>query len=251
MSLDDPHQRLSELPTLWSVVNRAGGEEANAAVNDARRQMLERYTPVVHRYLLGALRDAEAADELSQEFALRLVRGSLRGADPRRGRFRDYLKGVLFHLIGDYHRRRKKAPLPLPEGVDAADSDAELHASDAKFLEDWRGELLARSWNALARYEEQQGKPYHTVLRFRAAHVELRSAAMAEQLAPLLGRAVSADWVRQTLHRAREKFSELLLDEVLQTLDAPTLDDLEQELIDLNLLEYCRPAFEQLGGRGK
>ena len=60
------------------------------------------------------LRDREAADELSQEFSLRFVRGDLKGADRERGRFRDYLKGVLFHLIGDYWRRRKRAPQALP-----------------------------------------------------------------------------------------------------------------------------------------
>jgi hypothetical protein len=47
------------------------------------------YHRAVHRYLLGALRDEDAAEELFQEFALRFVRGDFRWADRGRGRFRD------------------------------------------------------------------------------------------------------------------------------------------------------------------
>ena len=43
-----------------------------------------------------AHRDKDAADELSQEFALRFVRGDLKGADRERGWFRDFLKGCCF-----------------------------------------------------------------------------------------------------------------------------------------------------------
>ena len=56
-----------------------------------------------------------------------------------------------------------------------------------------------------------------------------------------------AGGVRQTLHRARERFADLLLDEVIQSLDHPDAERLEQELIDLALLEYCRPALERRG----
>jgi hypothetical protein len=47
------------------------------------------------------------------------------------------------------------------------------------------------------------------------------------------------------LHRARELFGELLLDEVTESLAGGSLDDAEQELIDLQLHEYCRPALEK------
>ena len=51
--------------------------------------------------------------------------------------------------------------------------------------------------------------------------------------------------IRKTLQRAREKFSHLLLDEVVQTLEQSTSDQLEQELIDLGLLNYCHPALRR------
>jgi hypothetical protein len=49
--------------------------------------------------------------------------------------------------------------------------------------------------------------------------------------------------VRQTLHRAREKFAVLLLDEVARSLQTDDLDRIEQELIDLGLQSYCRSAL--------
>jgi hypothetical protein len=45
-----------------------------------------------HRFLLAVARDAEPADELARELALRLPRDDFRRAYPARGRFRGYLE---------------------------------------------------------------------------------------------------------------------------------------------------------------
>jgi RNA polymerase sigma-70 factor (ECF subfamily) len=87
----------------------------------------------------------------------------------------------------------------------------------------------------------------YAVLRFRADHPEMRSPQMAEELAARLGRPCTPAGVRQALHRAREKFADLLLDEVTHSLEDPTAEHLEQELVDLGLLDYCRPALERHG----
>ena len=55
--------------------------------------------------------------------------------------------------------------------------------------------------------------------------------------------------VRVLIHRAREMLAEQVLDLVLDSLDNASLDECEQELIDLNLLEYCRPALQRRRGR--
>jgi RNA polymerase sigma-70 factor (ECF subfamily) len=240
--LDKPLERIS---TLWSVICRASAGPG-AEVADAQRQLLLRYGRAVHRYLLGALRDAEAAEELSQEFALRLIRGDYRRADPEKGRFRDFVKGVLFHLIADHHRGRKRTPRPLaPEGGDPPGPDHDPADPDGQFVTTWREAVLGRAWEALAQVERRVGQPWYTVLDLRARQPELSSTRMAEQLSAQLHRPVTADWVRQTLHRARERFTDLLLREVAHTLETPTVADLEQELADLGLLEYCRTALDR------
>lgn len=239
--------KLSRIETLWTLVCQVQqGTVVSAAT--AQEKLLVRYSPAIQRYLLGALRDPEAADELYQEFALRFVRGDLKGADRQRGRFRDFVKGVLFHLIADHHRRRQRRPLPLCDDLPEPAADEPTAESDRQFLENWRGELLSRVWNALSEHQAKTGQPFFAVLQFRAEHPDLRSEQMAQQLGPRLGKPVTAAAIRQTLHRAREKFAELLLDEVAQTLENPTVDQLEEELIDIGLHEYCRPALEQMRG---
>ena len=80
---DDAH--LSQIQTLWSVVELAHGDDT--AMQSAQQKMLDRYGGAVRRYALAALRDEDAADDVFQEFALKFVRGDFRAADPGRGRF--------------------------------------------------------------------------------------------------------------------------------------------------------------------
>jgi RNA polymerase sigma factor (sigma-70 family) len=238
---DAMERNLANTSTLWSLVTEAnhGPEEA---ARRARELLLERYQGAVHRYLLGALRDTNAADDLAQEFFLRFVRGDLRNAHPDKGRFRDLVKTTLFHLIVDYQRRQKTRPRPLPadECVPAHPSDEAL-TCDEQFLDSWRQQLLGRTWKAL----RARDATYYEVLKTRAENNELSSAEMAERLGAALGHAVSAEWVRTRLKRAREQFADLLLDELAQSMDKPTRERLGEELADLQLLMYCRDAVER------
>ena len=68
------------------------------------------------------------------------------------------------------------------------------------------------------------------------------SDQLAEQLGASLGRPLTAASVSQTLHRARVKFAALLVAEVARSLETVVPDEVEQELLDLDLLRYCRPA---------
>ena len=249
MKFDIQSSHLSGIHTYWTIVC-SPRDGAASEVRRAQDQLLERYTRAVQRYLLGATRDPEAAEELTQEFALRFVRGDLHGADRERGRFRDFVKGVLYHLIADHYRRKQRTPNALPDdGSDLAASAESMLESDRQFLDSWRAELLDRAWKGLERMEQEGGQPYHTVLRFRAENPELRSGPMAERLAEKLRRPVTDVWVRQTLHRARERYAEVLLHEVSQTLREPTVEQIEQELIDVGLWTYCEPALEKLRGK--
>jgi RNA polymerase sigma-70 factor (ECF subfamily) len=238
------NQRLSQIMTLWSVVGEAH-QEQGAGVAGAQRELLERYGGAIRRYLLAAVRDRDGADELFQTFAYRFLHGDLRGANPQRGRFRDFVKGVLFHLIADYHKRSRPQPLPSDHPALAAPGPPTLTESDRDFLTSWRDELLARAWAALEGFERQTSQPFFTVLRYRADHPEVRSPRMAEDLSSRLGKTLTPASTRQMLHRAREKFAELLLEEVIQSLHSPSAQTLEQELIDLGLFDYCRPALER------
>jgi hypothetical protein len=118
------------------------------------------------------------------------------------------------------------------------------------FRESWREELLEQTWRALQDAEQRTGQPCHTVLRLRADQPLLSSAELAQTLGARLGKPYSIDGLRQALHRARDKFADLLLEEVARSLGDTTPERLEEELTELGLLSYCRQALERfrLGG---
>jgi DNA-directed RNA polymerase specialized sigma24 family protein len=250
MSDESQDPRLCNITTLWSVVALAHAgpsEEARAA----RHRLLERYGGAIRRYLMTSLRNPAAAEELFQEFALRFLGGDFRLAHPERGRFRDYVKTSLVHLIGNYHMRRQRQPRPLPPGH--PEPPVEVPAGpdlDPVFLANWRDELLAQAWQALAQAETPGHPPLYTALRFRADHPELSSHELAARLGARLGRPLTAAGVRQMLHRARERFADRLVEEVAHSLEDPTPERLAEELIDLELYEHCRPALQRREGEG-
>jgi RNA polymerase sigma-70 factor (ECF subfamily) len=243
MQQQNAHPRLSLIQTQWSLVYLAHHGPAEEK-QSARQQLLDRYGDAVRRYLRKLLPDADADADLFQEFAFRLLNGDLRGADPAHGRFRNFVKGTLFHLIADYRKQQRRWPAPLPpdSALPANLDDADW---DRSFVESWCDNLLARAWSALARMERGTNQPYYAVLRFRAEHPEMRSPQLAQELSARLGRPFSAVAVRQVLHRAREKFATLLLEEVAHSLESPQDERLEEELVELGLLDYCRPALEK------
>jgi RNA polymerase sigma-70 factor (ECF subfamily) len=258
--MDRDDLRLSRIDTVWSIVRKANDDDAGQEARSAQRMLIDRYGGAIRRYLLGALRDAEAADELFQQFSLNLVRGGFVRADPSHGRFRNFVKTSLFHLIVDYQRRCRRGglqPLAASEAFDPADRQAppsqlcSLADQEAAFARSWREELLARAWEGLAELEQNTGTPYHAVLRFRLDHPEMHSPEMATHLSAQLGKRVSATSVRVLLHRARETFAELLLDAVVGSLEDPSPEEAEQELIELGLLDYCRSALRRRQEQGQ
>jgi hypothetical protein len=244
--------RLNQIKTIWPLVVRANGSPGEKA-RAARHGLLRRYQRAVREYLLGALEKAlgapkgrEVAEELAQDFALRLLEGRLTGANARCGRFREFVKGVLRHMIADYFRGLRGQPQPLPpsalDGMVATGKQEEVTDSWAGLRE----ELLARTWRALERFQHQTGRPYYSVLQLRLDHPHLRSTDSAEKISAQLGKRVSAAGFRQTLHRARAMFGEVLLLQVAARLRNPTIDALEERLADLDFLVFCRPALVKL-----
>ena len=206
----------------------------------AQHALMQRYCGTVYRYLLGAVRDEAVAEELFQEFALRFLRGDFRRADPAKGRFRDYLKTALSHLVTDHYRRQGRRPAPIrpdhPEPV-AVDADESFEGS-------WREELIHQAWQALA----QSQPPLHAALRQHVENPDLAAAEIAQRLSASSGKPVSAGNVRVMLHRARQKFALLLVDEVARSLESPTREELVAELRLLRWFDLCEAAVSNWAG---
>src|SRR3954447_13452888 len=108
---------------MWTHLARAQDHDADPD-RSALAALVERYHPAAYSYLLACTGREDDAADLFQEFALKLLRGEFRRADPSRGRFRDYLKTTLANLVrqhaGRVARDARRAPDELP---DVADSD--------------------------------------------------------------------------------------------------------------------------------
>jgi RNA polymerase sigma-70 factor (ECF subfamily) len=241
---DDP--RLSRLSTEWNLIFQAQTGTPEEATR-AAAQLISRYAGAVHRYFLKALGDPDAASELDQEFAIRFLRGDFRHADPIRGRFRDYVKRAVQNLMKDYYRRKRPVRSLDSSVAEPAVTDEGLAQFDRQFLVSWRSDLLDRAWVSLRQREATTGQPYHTILRLRVDHPELTSEDYSQRLSATLGRPVSPGAFRQALQRARRVYAHHLIEEVGASLDDPTLQAIEEELAELQLLEHCRPYLKLRG----
>lgn len=236
--------QLSRIATDWELVICAHqGDPVEASA--AQAALLGRYSEAVHRFLLRLVGDEETARELVQEFAVRFLRGDFHRADPARGRFRDLLKQALRNLMIDRHRARRSSVVQFTDNPPQPIDDRAPPTFDALFLSSWRNTILARAWASLKTYQDQTGRPYYTALHVRSIQPDLRAPELARRFSADLRKPVSPGWVRQTLYLARELFGDFLLDEVAASLKDPSLTNIEDELADLQLLNYCRAALKR------
>lgn len=246
--VEDPQlreSRFSRIETLWSVVHKAHDDDQSVS-SSAQEKLLEIYGGAIKRYLLNALRDETAAQDLYQEFALKLIKGDFHCTTPEKGKFRFFVKKVVRNLISTHFRKQNrdaKTAGVIEESQVANESDGK-DQQDQLFSESWRDDLLFRTWQTLAEYQRKSDHSYYTTLHLRASNPELNGTEYAAKLSEELGREVKPATARVQLHRAREKFATLLIDDVANSLQNNSRDTVEQELIDLGLIEYCRPAFD-------
>jgi RNA polymerase sigma-70 factor (ECF subfamily) len=230
-------KRLTEIPTSWTTIRtaHATGPDRDTAMSE----LIGRYHDAVGRYLKLKLRDENLADEVSQEFWTKLLTNKLAGADPSKGRFRDYLRTVLHRLIIDHFRVRKLQQLPPGDLLDPSTPDSD-------FDQVWRESVIKRVWSRLETYEVNTPKNrYATVLHLRVGNVDAPIEELAQQLSEQSGGKVSPEAFRKTLQRSRSKFLELLIQELRETIHPAEPQDIEAEIFDLGLGNLYRRYSEE------
>jgi RNA polymerase sigma-70 factor (ECF subfamily) len=241
----DELDRLSQIETLWSMVHKAHQSDEEVA-RDAQRQLLQKYGSAIQRYLNAKLRDPAAADDIYQDFAVKFVRGDFHKVTPELGRFRTFIRTVLYRQIADYYRSKKRrGDIQLDVQILEPTADADHESGDEQFAQVWRDEMLKKAWDALYELEAQTGKPWYSVLQLRVQNPQLRSVDLAREMGEQLDKPISSANVRVLLHRAREKFSVLLIETISSSLESNSADAIEEELAELKLLEYCQAALDQ------
>ncbi|MBX3746670.1 MAG: sigma-70 family RNA polymerase sigma factor [Verrucomicrobiae bacterium] len=238
-------------PTRWSLVLAAQGDAPSARV--ALGELCEAYWPAVIRFLRREGRDADAAQELAQEFFARVLAGpGFAGADPARGRFRSFLLGALKHFLADtrkHDRRLKRAaervPFHAPDDATAAAAEpvAPADAGDAFFDRAWALAVMDRALAALAAEAAAAGRAEHfaTLKPWLAGGAaDLTQAAAAAQLG------MGEGAVKVAIHRLRRRFRQWVRAEVAQTLGPG--DHVDEEL--RYLVDVLAKAQQRAGESG-
>src|SRR5262249_37881012 len=147
-------------------------------------------------------------------------------------------------------RRRQSLPAPAP-----ASSSADDESLEQEWVAEWRKCVLDRSWRALEGYEASHtagGGVAPTAIQPVVEYPDRDSKSLAAQVTQLTGLQLNAEGFRQRLSRARRVFARLVVQEVAETLQNPTPDQVEDELVVLGLMGYVRrylpPDWRVAGG---
>lgn len=232
--------------TRWSVVLRAGGTSPEAA-HAALEQLCRDYWYPLYAYVRRKGHSPEDAADLTQDFFAKLLANDFaQDLTPEGGRFRSFLLTALNRfLINSWEKRQS---LRRGGGVVTASLDALIaergeteyrdDASDSDtperlFQRAWAETLLSRVLARLAaECADRADLRFDVLKRFLAAGDEPPTLAEA---ATQLGLNLPA--FKSLLHRFRQRYRELLLDEVGQTVG--THGDVADEL--RGLLDVLRP----------
>ena len=252
MNLDDDESsenlsHISRINTQWSIVMQAGKSRSDLAGALARAELVSRYTGAVFRYLKRILQNADDAEDIAQDIAVKILDGVLAGADPGKGRFRDYVKAIVINAARTHESKRAKRNAKQRTMDDQTLADLIDKGTNEVMWEDCiREDLIAQAMTALLEHERQSGQPYSSLLHWRIANPFSDSTEMARFIEQKTAKTITAPNARKLLQRGREKLAELLLDSVRKTLPAmaQTPDSLQEHLIALGVFEICQSALK-------
>jgi RNA polymerase sigma-70 factor, ECF subfamily len=163
--------------------------KSRVAISDAAVRELE---PVVYRFALRAVRDADVARDLTQEALLAAVAQGESFAG--RSSLRTWVIGILSHKLADHFRRRSATP-------EGADDPALLAAPSAEDVE----RVVAARRELAAVERALQSLPDLERLALMLADVE---GVPREDVCNVLG--VSPTHLRVLLHRGRHRLRRML-----------------------------------------
>jgi RNA polymerase sigma-70 factor (ECF subfamily) len=225
--------------TRWSLVVSAAGRQDDSAARVALAALCQAYWYPLYAYLRRQGTQAAEAEDLVQAFfAELLAKDRLAVADPDRGKFRSFLLVSLKHFQTNEYRRERAQK----RGGDCQTVSLDLAGGEGRFAREPVHDLTAervfeRSW-ALALLDQ-------TLAALRAEFACAGKLALFERLKEHLGGDRAAVPYREladelgltegalkvAVHRFRQRWREVLREQIAQTVDGP--DDVDDELRDL------------------
>ncbi|MCY2964986.1 MAG: sigma-70 family RNA polymerase sigma factor [Planctomycetota bacterium] len=230
--VDPPKSVLEQISTCWPSIRDPV-------------QFVMRYARAIRKYVAAVVRDSHDADEVAQDFLVRVFEKGFCPENVSRGRFRDYLRSAVRYVAISHLRKKRPGELNEQALSQLTQPEVESEAERA-FTSEWRACLLDRVWQSVEQLERQtDGNLDYTVLKLHVADPTAHSDRQAAELSRLVGREIRADAFRKQLSRARKRFAQQIVNEVRKTLQQPTAESMEDELIDLDLMEYVREFLKR------
>jgi RNA polymerase sigma factor (sigma-70 family) len=224
--------------TQWSVVLSSAGETTQA--QDALSQLCRIYWRPIFAFICRRGHSISDAQDLTQEFFLRLLHGNLFStAHPSRGRFRSLLLRALHNFLSDAHEKRctqKRGGQKQFVSWDDWMAEAPSHLSlPSEAIESWPAErLFDARWAATIVEQALRSLREECEARGRGRVFDALRGALAtdrddisySRLGAELG--VATQIVKRLLHQLRQRYRTLLRREVARTVE--TEEDLEDEV---------------------
>lgn len=202
----------------------------------ALEKLCRAYWYPLYAYVRRRGQSPEDAKDLTQEFFARLLERNWVGrADQQKGRFRSFLLSAMNHFLADEWdkaraQKRGGGLTPVPLQFDTAETrygyePVDNTTPEQNYERRWALTLLETVLQRLcSEYEEEDRAEFFTTLH--PCLVGDRTAQPYAELAVKLG--VSEGTVKSSVHRLRQRYRELLRDEIAQTVDGP--GEVDEEL---------------------
>jgi len=217
----------SEFPTTrWTLVVAAGEPERREA-RSALVSLCENYWYPLYAYLRRRGYPAAEAQDLTQEFFIRLLEGRyLDRAAPEKGRFRAFILTSLKFFVADEEDRQRAhkrggglvVPLEFTSGEERYQREpAHDETPERIFERRWALSVLDRVVDKLGNEFVQHGRPEHfeRLKVFVLGKADTPYAALARELS------TSEGALRVVIHRLRKRYRDLFRQEIADTVADP------------------------------
>jgi RNA polymerase sigma-70 factor (ECF subfamily) len=228
------HGGVAFTTTHWSVVLEAQGQ--SPAAQEALEKLCRIYWQPIYGFVRRQGTEPEAAKDLTQGFfALLLERRDLDTVRKEKGRLRSYLLTSLKHFLMNERDRARAIKrgegqrlIPLDQfhnGEAVAFEPADTSTPDQIYERRWALALLDR---VLSRLGDEYATAGNTVLfeRMKALLTDAPGRLSQAEIAHEVGMKENA--VKQAFYRLRQRYRELLREEIAHTVMVP--GDIEDEL---------------------
>ena len=220
--------------TQWSVVLEAQGE--SAAAQEALENLCRTYWRPVYSFVRREGVGPEEAKDITQGFfALILVRKDFQSVRQEKGRLRSFLLASLKHFMANERReaatiKRGGGRMLIPLDWMRSDDSSELDRSDmlsADVLYDRRWAFTVLD-HVFARLREESQRSPNAPLLERLNTLLSDEPDRPSQAEIAREFAMTENAVKQAFHRLRQRYRQLLREEVAHTVATPA--EIEEEL---------------------